>query len=117
MPDLEVKQSDDPELGFPKRRRVREKDLDGHFTQEEATDLLEEDRPAKRILDPDSSSEGGAEGLSAEEEPEPQDVQLARAIEVLKSWAYFDDLRRLREESNPEAQASQSVATSETAKH
>ena len=38
IPDLEVNQADEDALGFPKRRRVRERDLDGHFTQEDAAD-------------------------------------------------------------------------------
>ena len=29
----------------------------------------------------------------------PTDVQLARALEVLKSWTYFEQLRQMREES------------------
>ncbi len=56
-------------------RRVRERDLEGHFTHEEA-------RP--------EVSEGGE---SAEE---AADVQLARALEVLKSWTYFERLREER---------------------
>jgi carboxyl-terminal processing protease len=117
-PDLEVKQGDDSELGFPTRRRVRERDLAGHFTQEDASDLTEGDGPTERILDPESASDddGDADGealTSAEVEKRP-DVQLTRAVEVLKSWTYFDDLRRLREESNPDVQNSQTVAAAET---
>jgi len=114
-PDLEVEQSDAPELGYPVRRRVREKDLDGHFTQEHATGFLEADRPAERIIDserlPDDDS--AADGRPSTEVEAPQDVQLSRAVEVLKSWTYFDDLRRLREGSNPEVRDTQAVATAE----
>ena len=44
----------------------------------------------------------------SEEDPDPEegaaadreaDVQLARALEVLKSWTYFDRLRKARAES------------------
>jgi len=114
-PDLEVKQSDDPELGYPTKRSVREKDLDGHFTQEDASDLTHGGRPTERILDPEPASAGDAEaeGLPLVEAEKPGDVQLTRAVEVLKSWTYFEDLRRLREESNPEGQNSQAVAAAE----
>jgi len=116
-PDLEVKQSDDPQLGFPTRRRVREKDLAGHFTQKEASGLTDGDGPPQRILDPEPASDGDGNGDADEPAPAeakvPQDVQLARAVEVLKSWTYFEDLRRLREELNPEVHDSQSVAAAE----
>jgi hypothetical protein len=39
----------------------------------------------------------------------PVDVQLTRAVEVLKSWTYFEDLRRLRE-GPPDADTTQQVA-------
>ena len=64
---------------------VREEDLEGHFTQEEA------------LPDPDEAAdpeEGAAAGLD-------EDVQLARALEVLKSWTYFDRLRKARGEYGP----------------
>jgi len=118
-PDLEVKQSDPAALGYPKRRRVRERDLDGHFTQEEANGLSQSDRPGERIFVPKPSPPGDdgdvdANEVASEEAPKPQDVQLARAIEVLKSWTYFEDLRRLREKSKSNAGDAQSVATTET---
>ncbi len=59
-------------------RRIREQDLEGHFTQEDAV--------------PPDEEPGG---LSEEEDV---DVQLARAVEVLKSWTYFE---RLRETAKP----------------
>ena len=121
IPDLEVKQTDDSELGFPNRRRVREKDLDGHFTQQEATGLSDGTVPTERILESgqvapdDAAAEDGAP--EGEASLQKQDVQLARAVEVLKSWTYFDDLRRLREESNPEAADPQAVAAAEIGEH
>jgi carboxyl-terminal processing protease len=57
-------------------RRVREKDLEGHFTQEEA--------------DPEADGANPGEGA---DEAEPSDLQLDRALEVLKSWRYFERLR------------------------
>jgi carboxyl-terminal processing protease len=52
-------------------RRIREADLEGHFTQHEA-------RP-KAETQPAGDYDG--------------DIQLARAVEVLKSWTYFERLR------------------------
>ena len=67
----------EPEGELP--RRVREEDLEGHFTQKEA------------------APEPGAGGSGSSQYGE--DVQLARAVEVLKSWTYFDKLNRGRGES------------------
>ncbi len=61
-------------------RRIRERDLEGHFTQERA--------------DPEREEDGGA----AMPEPERSDVQLDRALDVLKSWTYFERLRQERVE-------------------
>ena len=101
-PDLEVRQGDTATGGLPTRRRMRESDLQGHFTQEDASGTTPPDQMPERIFD-----EGGGEGIADEAGPRetdpaedtgpPSDVQLVRAVEVLKSWTYFDDLRRLRE--------------------
>jgi hypothetical protein len=61
-----------------RRRRVRERDLQGHFTHDEA--------------DPEADDGQAADGAESAEEG-PPDVQLTRAVEVLKSWTYFDALR------------------------
>jgi hypothetical protein len=63
----------------------REEDLEGHFTREEVVPESESDS------DPE-------EGAAADVK---KDVQLTRAIEVLKSWTYFDRLRKARAESAP----------------
>ena len=55
------------------RRRIREADLDGHLTHEEAVP---------------ESAESDEEG----EDEAPTDLQLDRALEVLKSWTYFQRL-------------------------
>ena len=73
-------------------RRIRERDLEGHFTQEEA--------------DP----EAGDQGVIPEaEKGKPSDLQLARALEVLKSWTYFERLRRDREATTVQARAADST--------
>jgi carboxyl-terminal processing protease len=61
------------DAGNAQRRRVREADLDGHLTHEEA--------------DPE-----GAESDAESEDEVPLDLQLDRALEVLKSWTYFQRL-------------------------
>jgi len=74
-------------------RRLRERDLEGHFRQED--------------IAPESGAEGEPEGpdepaaTAPEQGEERPDVQLERAVEVLKSWTYFERLReaRLREEA------------------
>ena len=46
--------------------------------------------------------------------PEPSGARR-RAVEILKSWTYFDDLRRLREGDESNAGDPQSVAAAEAA--
>ena len=128
-PDLVVERDDLAKLALPNRRRVRERDLQGHFTQSDASDLV-----AGGVLDPGvgfgsddlDAGEGGdsdvadaagedADATSADTDPDPSvDVQLVRAVEVLKSWTYFEDLRRLREESAPPGDGAASVASAAT---
>ncbi|MGH0038065.1 MAG: S41 family peptidase [Myxococcota bacterium] len=61
-------------------RRIRERDLEGHLLNEGS----ESEEP------PGAEGEGGDPSAAAPEE----DIQLARALEVLKSWTYFERLRR-----------------------
>jgi carboxyl-terminal processing protease len=81
VPDIIVEPVEPVEVAreSDSRRRLREADLEGHFTHEEA-------QPAKA---PESDGTDAAVGA---------DVQLARALEVLKSWTYFE---RLRNEEAP----------------
>jgi carboxyl-terminal processing protease len=67
--------------GEPSSSRIREQDLEGHFTQEDATPA-EEETLALPAQAPDAGD---------------TDVQLARAVEVLKSWTYFERLKRAPE--------------------
>ncbi len=116
-PDLEVSQGDSDTLGFPRRRRSRERDLDGHFTQQDASEHSDSVKPAERIPVPLSPSEEGEgeDGEGALEQDgdaaERRDIQLLRAVEVLKSWSYFEQLRELRQQSSPDATDSQAVAS------
>src|SRR5262245_39305227 len=69
-------------------RRVREKDLEHHFTQEDAA-------PQESIeLGPSAAAAGYGD-----------DVQLGRAVEVLKSQTYFEQLARRRGEATVQAKA------------
>jgi len=75
--------------------RIREKDLEHHFTQEEAKPEAPA-RPSEEGADT-GSGEGGS-----------GDLQLARALDVLKSWTYFERLRAAPKTAaveNPEAPA------------
>ncbi len=92
-PDIEVARVSEVARVKP-RRRMREADLEGHFTHGDA--------------DRDASGEGAAEAEaegSDEAEEEARDHQLDRAIEVLKSWSYFDQLRRNRPVPSLQAKA------------
>jgi len=75
-PDIEV-QREVSTLRLEAPRRVRERDLEGHFTQEEA--------------DPDEAS--SVEPARSDDTMDEVDKQLERGLEVLKSWRYFDRLR------------------------
>ncbi|MGI9432650.1 MAG: S41 family peptidase [Myxococcota bacterium] len=78
-PDIVVELA--PEVGDgAELRQLRERDLEGHFTHEDA-----EPGPESR-REPEAAP-------TAEAGEEPEDVQLTRALEVLKSWAYFERLR------------------------
>ena len=74
--------------------RIRERDLEHHFTQEEA----KPEAPARPSDDAGDVVEG----------PGGSDLQLARALDVLKSWTYFERLRngpKTAAAENPEAPA------------
>lgn len=129
-PDIEVDPGEPAELGLPDRRRVRESDLDGHFTQRDAKGReagtpvpthrvaprwpgSKDEAPADPGADGegeekkgDGKTDGGKPEKSAEEPAVPAvDVQLARAVEVLKTWQYFEDLRDLRGKAESVARA------------
>jgi carboxyl-terminal processing protease len=88
-PDIVVESAEtEPEAHRDGPRRIRERDLEGHFTQEEA--------------DPEAAESELPTGPSA---AEVTDVQLGRAVEVLKSWTYFERLRQERETASMQARA------------
>jgi len=69
-------------------RRLREADLEGHFTHGDA--------------DPEAEH---PESVAGEPEQD-EDIQLARAVEVLKSWTYFERLRKAPSATSLQASAS-----------
>ncbi len=79
-PDIVVARAD-KFAGANPRRRMREVDLEGHFTQGDA--------------DPEAAAEAEDEASETSDD-EAADHQLDRAVEVLKSWTYFDRLRQKR---------------------
>jgi carboxyl-terminal processing protease len=96
-PDIvvEIPEPTGEQVAALQRRRVREADLEGHFTIEDAdpgsapTDLEME-------IEIEGAPEGGEGDEPASEAPVPtvreDDLQLTRALEVLKSWSYFERL-------------------------
>jgi carboxyl-terminal processing protease len=75
--------------------RLRESDLEGHFRHQDADPSTPEPPPPSDKLqevDPGTPVPDAGDGT---------DVQLARAVEVLKSWTYFEKLRG----SEPQQQA------------
>jgi carboxyl-terminal processing protease len=85
VPDIIVESSEFEQIAHESdsRRRLREADLEGHFTHESAEPAKSDDSPA-------------ADGPMAADQD--SDLQLVRALEVLKSWTYFE---RLRKETAP----------------
>jgi len=67
-------------------RRVREADLERHFTRQQAD-------PSAPVPGEAEPAPAPAEAAQAEAVvPEPVDLQRNRALEVLKSWRYFERL-------------------------
>jgi carboxyl-terminal processing protease len=82
-PDIPVAPQLVASADSPERRRLRERDLEGHFTHEDA----EPDSGSDQDQSPEATDQPVAAAPGGE-----GDVQLARALEVLKSWTYFERL-------------------------
>jgi carboxyl-terminal processing protease len=95
--------------GEKRRRRMREADLEGHFTQGDADPKALTDEDADEAADEDTDTEFDESDAS---DDEVSDHQLDRAIEVLKSWTYFDRLRE--NQLTPSLQAKAPETTLET---
>jgi len=81
---------------------VRERDLTGHFTHDEADPGAVDDGDSEAGPFESEEVPDASEGASDAGPPE-LDHQLTRAVEVLKSWTYFENLRLGREESGATA--------------
>ncbi len=102
VPDIVVARAAEVERANP-RRRMREADLEGHFTQGEADpNAAAETKDAKAKAD-----DAQADDAEDPETPDTaaRDQQLERAVEVLKSWSYFDQLRQSRPAPSLQAKA------------
>jgi carboxyl-terminal processing protease len=92
-PDIAVARTVEVARANP-RRRMREADLEGHFTQGDANpDVLSDQATEAEPEESESSDE------------EATDLQLDRAVEVLKSWTYFDNLRKNQPSPSLQAKA------------
>jgi carboxyl-terminal processing protease len=91
-PDIVVQNPENaPTPDARRRRRMREADLEGHFTIEDADPDAVPEEGLELELQLEPADEGGEPGAQSAP-PEPEDLQLTRAVEVLKSWAYFEKL-------------------------
>jgi carboxyl-terminal processing protease len=100
-PDIAVAGTEAAEAGGPSNR-LRESDLEGHFRHRDAVP----DEP--EVPEKSDKMEEVDPGAPVPAESEGADVQLARALEVLKSWTYFEKLRGTEPQQQaraPEAEA------------
>ena len=93
-PDIAVAATPNAEPGAPSNR-LRESDLEGHFRHRDAEPDAPEAPPNPKIQEIDPGEP------APEVQGDSTDVQLARAVEVLKSWTYFEKLKG----SEPQQQA------------
>jgi len=105
-PDIEVVPTAPPVT--VSERRVRERDLRGHFTHEQANP--DDDGDATEPVVPEETGAPGPEGdAGAATEDKLADVVLDRALEVLKSWTYFERLSERRASRDGRADAAGAV--------
>ena len=71
-------------------QRLRERDLRGHFTHEEAEPGGESDAKSAKSAEEAEASESDEADAGSERRDDPY---VRRALEVLKSWTYFERLR------------------------
>jgi carboxyl-terminal processing protease len=98
-PDIAVAGNAPAEGGSPSGR-LRESDLEGHFRHPDTDGGTPGAAPELPVPSSDKIKEIDP-GTPVADEGDGTDVQLARAVEVLKSWTYFEKLRG----SEPQQQA------------
>jgi carboxyl-terminal processing protease len=81
-------------------RPIRERDLDRHFshTDAEPDAVRPPEKGAPQPARDDDGEDGDAEPATTEVEP-AEDLQLTRGLEVLKSWASYDEMRQQKRAS------------------
>jgi carboxyl-terminal processing protease len=108
-PDIEVHPLPPGIEDSPQMRRLRERDLLGHFSHNDAESNRDDpggNGSPDEAEESEATESGEDEPESGEDEPESgkqgdarelpldlSDRQLARGLEVLKSWTYFEHLR------------------------
>ena len=98
-PDIEV-HPNSPKEGVL-RRRLREADLRGHLTHGEASSEGDPGPPPETVPTPkEGEASEASEEVASATESEEEDVLLSRALEVLKSWTYFDQLSEQRDQKS-----------------
>src|SRR5262245_28169819 len=105
-PDLAGAATASTEPG-PPSNRLRESDLEGHFRHQDA------DPGSVEVPAPEDDNIQDVDPGVPVPEAEGTDVQLARALEVLKSWSYFEKLHG--SEAQQQARAAQPASETPTA--
>jgi len=111
-PDVEV-HPDSPATGVL-YRGVRERDLRGHISHDTASPD-EAESLDEVVAEPGPAAEPEAEVVDEPdvdpEVEEDRDVLVARALEVLKSWTYFDRLSERKARGDPVAEIEKAPET------
>jgi hypothetical protein len=102
-PDIKVVASDAAEEPQAKegqrgQRPLRESDLERHFRQGDAAPEPEPATPEGEPEKEPTESEPAPPGELGASATPADDVQLARGLEVLKGWTYFERLHQARAE-------------------
>ncbi len=98
-PDIEVLPV--PQASLDGDRRVRERDLRGHFTHERAEPGNAEVAPVDEESAPATGDDDSGTMAAPEPSDEVTDPVLERALDVLKSWTYFERLRTKQRAAGP----------------
>ena len=83
-PDIIVVEKEENEKQAKAHDIVREQDLDNHLENDQNKGIKEtEEEPAPDVVEVDKD----------DKESEKQDIQLQRAVDLIKTWKIFDDLK------------------------
>jgi carboxyl-terminal processing protease len=98
-PDIEVLPV--PQAVVTRDRRVRERDLRGHFTHERAEPADGDVEQVDEFLPPNPDEGAANDTATAQPSDDASDPVLDRALDVLKSWTYFERLRAKQQATGP----------------